>query len=186
MDVQMANNLLFVAIAVVFAVVIVLMVKLNKAKDRELDLILKVKSEKLKTKLAEEKRNIFEELMNDERNKLNKLHLLNFSVWLFDDKEFVSAIASKVDELRPAALDRYNTKQRAELDRRAEADAASMKQFQASVEADRKMAIKGKNRIVSGGGISGTSPIVAPMIINDSTPVYSGGDSCSVDVSSCM
>lgn len=186
MDVQMTNNVLFGVVAVLSAIIVALLVKRSKSLDREFKLSLEVKTEKLNTKLAEDKRNTFENLLNDERNKLTKLHLLNFSAWLFDDKEFVSAIASKVDELRPAALERYNTNQREELDRRAAADAESMRRFRAAVETERAAALSSKSRIVSGGGISGTSPIVAPMVITDSTPVYSGGDSCSVDVSSCM
>lgn len=186
MDVHMTNNALFVVIAVLIAVIITLLVKRSKALDRELDLALKVRSEKLKTQLAEEKREIAEGLLSTEQGKLDKIHLKNFAAWLFDDEEFVSAIASKVDELRPVALDRYNTKQRAELQKRADDDVAAMKRSREIYESNRTASITGKERIVSGGGLSGTDAIVPLMTAsNDVTPSFSGGDSCSVDAS-CM
>lgn len=188
MDVHMTNNVLFVVIAVLMAVIITLLVKRSKALDRELDLALKVRSEKLKTQLAEEKREIAEGLLSTEQGKLDKIHLKNFAAWLFDDEEFVSAIASKVDELRPVALDRYNTKQRAELQKRADDDAAAMKRSREIYENNLRAStsITGKERIVSGGGFSGTDAIIPLMTVsNDTTTSFSGGDSCSVDAS-CM
>lgn len=188
MDLQTSNTILFFVVAFFTAVIIVLLAKRGKAMDKELDLTLKVSTEKLKARLANEKRETFENLLNDERDKLNKIHLRDYSAWLFKDKEFVEAIADKVDELRPAALERYNAKQKEELRLRAEEDAASMK----------RLAESGRNRIVSSPGINGKDAIVAGSgisadvaivsmntVSSDTGSSFSGSDSCSVD-SSCM
>lgn len=179
MDTQMVNNILFAVIGVLVIIVISLLANRSKILNRETDFILELGRERVKVINADADKSYAETELKKEQDKLEKIHLLRFASWLFNDEEFVSVISSKVDELRPAALDRYNAKQQEELRLRAEADAAAMKRSQ---EYFKKSQEEAEARKVSSGTFTSDGAMIA--VSTDATSTFSGGDSCSVD-SSC-
>lgn len=110
---------LYVVIAVLLFIVAALSFRLRNAGKRIDDLTQGNRNLNAgKIELAERKQ-YAEKDLEAEQTKLDKIGLLKFSAWLFQDAEFVEAMKSKVAELRPAALERYNAKKEEEMARQA-------------------------------------------------------------------
>ena len=127
-----------------------------------------------KMELAEKKQYAEADLVA-ERSKLEKLGLLKFSAWLFEDSEFVGIMKAKVEELRPAALERYNAKKEAEMaSQAAEWEEANRRSREAMEKREAERAEEAKR-----SKNSGSSTIDASMgaVVTMSA--------MSVDVSSC-
>ena len=173
-------NLLLTALVAILAVALVVRLVLSgKANDKILKLTVLLQESREETAAMEQQK-----LLSDEafKIKLHKIHLRNFSEWLFEDEEFLTEISAKVDELRPAALERYNAKKQEEMRLQSEAWAENNRRFKERVEQDKKEAEAKKSSSHPGdsaavvGGIS--------MISMDTS--FTDGGSCSVDSSSCM
>jgi hypothetical protein len=179
-------NLILIGIIFVLAVIIaVLLIGRGRSLDRENELTGRINAANDKSRRAIADKDYAEGKLAEEHSKLEKIHLLKFSSWLFADGEFVQVISAKVDELRPDALDRYNAKQKEEMRLETERWAADTKKFQESVELNRK---REKAKLVGGfTGIDGTAAIVtmSTMASMDTSTSFTDGGSCSVD-SSCM
>lgn len=110
---------LYVVIAILLFLVVALSFRLRNAGKRIDDLSRGNKNlNAAKIEIAERKQ-YAEKDLETEQGKLDKIDLLKFSAWLFQDAEFVDAMKAKVAELRPAALERYNAKKEEEMARQA-------------------------------------------------------------------
>lgn len=110
-----ANFGLYAVIAILLFIVVALSFRLRNAGKR-IDNLERGNQNlnSAKIELTKEKKYAEEDLAA-ERAKLEKLGLLKFSAWLFQDSEFVEVMKAKVEELRPTALERYNAKKEREM-----------------------------------------------------------------------
>jgi hypothetical protein len=114
-----------------------------------------------------------------ERAKLEKLGLLKFSAWLFEDAEFVEVMKAKVEELRPAALDRYNAKKEKEMATQvAEWEDSSRRSREAMEKREAEREEEAKRPKQSSGMIDASMGAVVTMsAMSVDTAVCDGGSS---------
>lgn len=173
------NLLLIALVAILLVIVMVMLARSDKATDKILKLAVLLRESREETAAMDQQK-----LLSDEafKNKLDKIHLRNFSEWLFEDQEFLAEISAKVDELRPAALERYNAKKQEEMRIQSEEWAEKNRRFKERVEQNKKEAEAKKSSSYSGD--SAATGVAISMISMDTS--FTDGGSCSVDSSSCM
>lgn len=170
------NASVITALILLSLIVLVLSVRLRNASKR-IDL-LDLANRKLNSKaeIAKDKQLTAEQDVATQNAKLEKLGLLKFSAWLFDDDEFVSTMKAKVEELRPVALDRYNAGKAAEMARiNAEREESNRRSRELLAQREQERKDAEKKRYSSSSTMADAS---MAAVIATTTAV-------SVDVASC-
>lgn len=173
---------LLVVIGILVVTVVGMAVRNRKSKYRITELNVFLRESKDDAEYHEHQKNL---AIDGFKNRLHQIHLRDFSEWLWDDDRFISAVRKAVDEARPAALKRYNTKKEAELKAFREKEAEATKRSLEIMEARRAEEASKPRNSGSSSSSGDTSAAVISMISMD-TSFSMDSSSCSVDSGSCM